>query len=225
MKKIFLFIVAILACNFVFAGEPLTDKEIETLKSIAQLWQEGKIVSSWLNVYVLTPIALIVGAILSYGYFRSKVEDFFIKDLAKKVEVEEKSLKTTIQQLVKETELRNKAKILIVNEKGDNADVKDFLKNLGYEALLTPISLAQLNHVNKNECDLILFNFLYKALESEETKFASELSDCKGKTRALVVGNGRLNDKYKEELKHYLSLCNGFDTMDKNILQCLKQKL
>jgi hypothetical protein len=223
MKKIFIFIVATLTCNFVFAGDTLTTDEIKIIKENVQYIEN-------LNVFWKNPLLVAVGTFIFTGlglwvYFRSKVEDYFMKDLAKKVEVEEKSLKTTIQQLVKETELRNKAKILIVNEKGDNADVKDFLKNLGYEALLTPISLAQLKQANKSECDLILFNFLYKALENEEMKFASELSDCKGKTRALVVGNGRLNDKFKEELKHYLSLCNGFDTMDKSILQCLKQKL
>jgi hypothetical protein len=223
MKKIFFLFAALLACTFVFAGDTLSIDEIKTLKENIPYIENLSVF--WRNPLIVAIVTFIVTSLGIWVYFRSKVEDFFIKDLAKKVEIKEESLKATVKQLVEETELRNKAKILIVNEKGDNADVKDFLKNLGYEALLTPISLSQLKQINKNECDLILFNFLYKALENEETKFASELSDCKGKTRALVVGNGRLNDKFKEELRHYLSLSNGFDTMDKNILQCLKQKL
>lgn len=204
------------------------EKEIEALKTVAGLWAKGEIVTSWINV-VWIPIAAIIGALLGaagmWFYIRTRVETWFINDLAKKLKMSEDSLSLGINKVIKDLEIKKEKSILIVDEKGNSAGLKTFLENVEYKKIQPPISMIELEKINKASVDLIIFNFLNKDLGSEQNKFGNELMSCKGKTRTLVLGKGRLDDKYSIELEHFLSISNGVDTLDDRIIQSLKQPL
>ena len=227
--KLIIFFVLIFVSFTAFAEDKsFTEKESEALKELADLWTKGKIVTSWVSTFWI-PIAGIIGAALGalgmWAFVRTRIEAWFITDFAKKLKTTEESFSLVVDRLTKDLEIRKGKKILIVGEEVKSAGLKAFLETNDYKLIQPLVTLTALASMPKSNFDLIIFNYLNEDLEIEQSKFGSQLSDCKGKTRALVLGKGRLDNKYSLELGFYLSLANGTDVLDDRILQSLKQPL
>ena len=227
MKKINISIVLLFVTVICFAQntDTLSASEITNLKALAKLYSDGEILTNYIKPIAISILCTLLAALGTYAFIRKNIENWFIADLSKKLNVTEDALLTSITFSVKNNEIRKTAKILIVNTDNSNAGLKNYLNNLDYKNLQTPMSITEFANVNKSTFDLVIFNYHNKDLSIEQSVFGQELLNCKNKTRAVVIGKNRINDDYSLSLNEFLSLTNGLDTLDDRIVQALKQPL
>jgi hypothetical protein len=200
------------------AGVKFTSEQANALKSA----------SSWWVTYAPIGISVLafVGVLISFYGLKSKVEswatDKAMSTIAQKLNIKTDVLEKALKQMVTDHEMKMKKILLVVPKISNLLHLKNYLNNANFNTIES-VELEKFTPESVSGVDLVIFHYLNHDLEQKQDEFGTQLLALKGKTRSLVLGTGRMDDKYKQALGNELSFSNGLDTLEQRILGAYKQ--
>ena len=220
-------ILVILVSGFVLANsspaDTLTKEQVEVVQKIATQYESGRLFMKPLFWILSLVAAVAIGFGINWLWFRSQIEEKLVGHLSKKLDVKKEALVGALKNLSQEYSYRQKDIMIVSESKGPVFALKIFMADRDFKvAKFMDIGEFEAEK-DKGGYDLVLYNFLNQDLDVVQKKFGDQLLTLFGKSKVIVLGNGRMDDKYKKTMGNYLSFSNGLDTLESRILGAYKQ--
>lgn len=188
--------------------------DVQALKTISGLW-------NWVTGVAATVI-LVFAFIGLKGYLAKWAEQKALETFARRINVKAEHLEFAMQRIAREFELRSQSNILVVSsESGQRLDLKDFFDKRGFKKYSFK-GISDLEVLDTNGLDLILFNYQDKELKDVESQIEPYLRRYIQNTRLLILGKGRLSDKLVKELAK-VSFSNDLGTLEQRITEAINR--
>jgi|GEM_PF-3720353 hypothetical protein len=220
-------ILVILVSGFVLANsspaDTLTKEQVEVVQKISTQYESVQLFMKPLFWILSLVAAVAVGFGINWLWFRSQIEEKVVGHLSKKLDVKKEALVGALKNLSQEYSYRQKDIMIVSESKGTVFALKTFLTDRDFK-LPKFLDIGEFEaEKDKGGYDLVLYNFLNQDLDVVQKKFGDQLLTLFGKSKVIVLGNGRMDDKYKKTMGNYLSFSNGLDTLESRILGAYKQ--
>lgn len=203
----------------VSSAPPLTDEEIQTFKEISRYWNLGTLLIGLVTVFLLPILGFIIA--------RTNFKNWFIPLVGENLMSKKEDLNEILEKMLEDFRLRKDTKILVVSDKpGVNLPMRNFLTEKGFSLSSIGdgfIELTQLSNHSLGGATLILFNYIGQDLSKVQNIIGDKVLSLKNHAKVVVVGNERMDAKYKESMGNYLTFSNGYDTLESRIIGAVKQ--
>lgn len=201
--------------------QPLTEDEIKTFREISKYWNLGTLIVG-LVIALLLPI-------LGFIVAKTNFKNWFIPMVGENLMGKKEDLNAALDKLLADFQLRKNTKILVVSDKiGVNLPMKYFLTDKGFSLSSIGDGFVELNQFNSQSlggANLVLFNYMGQDLSVVQNTIGTKVLSLNGVAKVVVAGNERMEPKYKDTMKNYLSFSNGYDTLESRIIGAVKQPI
>lgn len=200
---------------------PLTEGEINTFREISKYW----------NIFTLLIglcIALLL-PVLGFIVARTNFKKWFIPMVGESLVGKKEDLNEVLEKILEDFRIRKNTKILVVSDKpGGNLPMKNFLTDKGFSFSSIEdgfIEFGKLNNQSLGGANLVLFNYVGQDLSKVQDTIGDKILSLKNQAKVVVIGNERMDAKYKESMGNYLTFSNGYDTLESRIIGAIKQPI